>query len=187
MGKYERIKEFQVLGFNTPEILYIRRGALVDLRIVGEFFKDCERGSIRTYSDDESKNFKCPHYPNRQIPELMELFPKIVDQYHVMLAKPVDPNDTLWCGNLVVDPDGEEVYVEAIKGPGTVRDLDRRAHDLDRKMRVSWWRAQGEPWDIVIPEAVQFPRRGVVIEWSYYRVPVGMKKRQLIFWEYRPY
>lgn len=188
LGKMERIAELSKLGFNVPEYTLIHDATTLDA-LKREIFPNYKKMSLRTYSrTDELKEFKCPFHPNTSVEDLLKLVDDYVQKYYILVSPPIDPAECLWAGN-VITPKlfTDDVTFEYVKGPGTVRDVEKRGKSLvvGRRGDIN---IDGQlVTDImhVRDKILRFPREAVIIEWSVYSNRVGKDKDTTVYWEYR--
>jgi hypothetical protein len=189
-GKMQRIEELFRLGFNVPDYYLVHdKATLRELK--EELFQRNERMSIRTYSKtDELKEFKCPHYPNWPVSELLEMIDDLQEKYFILASPPIDPQKALFAGNVVTPAYGEEdVVFEFITGPGTVRDVEKRGRTMivKRKGEIHVDGERQECLELVRNQILKFPTERTIIEFSVYSENVGKMQHDTVYWEHRPF
>lgn len=199
LGKLERINTLNSLGLNVPGYYLIHDEATLR-EFKEELLPKYQRMSVRTYSkSDEFKEFKCPFYPNHlvksfenesgKVTGIVDMIDELASKYYVIASPPIDPEKCLFAGNLITPEWGDEVvHIEFIKGPGTVRDVEKRgiALEVPRKGEIIFEGQRMHDLERVRDLALKFPNSGQVLEWSVYSENVGQLKQDVVFWEYRP-
>lgn len=147
--------------------------------------------SARTQPKDSTcVSFKHPFRMNMDIPEIVRFVKEHSSEYRMIIYKTLDSEDCIVKGTIAQL--GGEKYIELVEGPGIVRDLDKSeviSFDIKEPFPTKL-----EHLLYIIKEVID---RGeaifyhfasdedIVVEWSYYKYPVGNLKRNLVFWEVR--
>jgi hypothetical protein len=142
------------------------------------------------------KSFQLPFGRGFTFQELEKFVEQNMVHYDILVYQSLDPEDCIVKGNIAMM--GEEVWVEFLEGPGIVRDLE---HTTPKNFKIEI--GAGIPTDdpqisqilrevysafLKITDALAFQhllRNNVVVEWGYYKEPVGFLSQNLIFWEVR--
>ena len=189
MSKGESLDFLKNMGFNTIDYQICRKEAeVVDFLKARKM--DRVGFSIRTQKDgeDNKSNFKYPFYLGIKNEEQ---FAKISGEllkegYTLIVSKTLDPEETVCKGTAVINSP-ENVLVEYITGPGTVRQLEEETpsqsnlYIFDSVRSPAWLR------EIFFFMVEKLCKENIIVEWSYYPYPVGLLKQQLILWELRPW
>lgn len=194
MNKIQSVNLLRGLGFNVPELL--ETFLAYDSETFSAKWEDFRSSlqeafpklSIRTSKGDESK---CPHYPNISWNESKTLTEKLLEEgYEVYLFEGIDPANCLRRGNFIAfssyDIEPGKVFIEYLEGPGTVRDLE--GSDKTISLVISAPGTVPEKFTGLALAYFDHPQLlGKILEWSEYKIPVGVHKQALICWEVRPW
>jgi len=192
-NKYESLEYLKSKNYNTPDFRLIKNTEEL-LRAVDEWGRDSKL-SIRSFRNNGSISFNEPFHPNVVMTvEMMEkLNGYFSDGYHLIMAKGIDPQGTLYKGNIMIYPSFSmrrfDFIIECTAGYGTVRDLETskkvlRYTNLQDALNVMGYQIQ----KIFIATKDVFAdmdKQPVILEWSIYDFPVGIRNKHAIYWEVR--
>lgn len=204
MGKIHSLKELQLMGLNVPELLVSLGQFDQDKAVKWEAamqkmskIMPREKISIRTERDGETN---CPHFPNVTRSVADNHVRKLAKQgYAIHAFVGIDPKDCRVKGNITRQPstDGKFVYViDYFGGPGTVREIEKKSKFFSVSgdpPEIEPVKLSDNPFAEELSELIQlyYDHRdqfnNQILEWSYYPNMVGLKKRNFIFWELRPW
>lgn len=192
MNKGESLDFLSNLGYNTIDYMICRSNMEFNAFIHSrskEGMPECGF-SIRTQRDDQDnlKGFKYPFYLGiKDESKLKEIAFELLEKgYTIIVSKTLEPNDTICKGNAVINR-RDNVLIEYIHGPGTVRQLEEKTpaqeniYIFANPKSPAWLRA------IFMFMVNEIATEDIIVEWSYYPYPVGKKEQKLILWELRPY
>lgn len=176
--KYNSLVFLKQRMFNTPNFRLIT--------LLGELIQIKDQvKSIRIFNDNPKSSMLLPHFPNRLVDN--EVFNACYNELSkgnkLIVSDPIDPRHSLYKGNIMVTDFGDFV-VEYTEGPGTVRDLEKsvvkRAITLQELSLIGPYRHS-----LVSKSLSTYWGIPIILEWSIYDSPVGLKNQELIFWEIR--
>jgi len=192
-SKYERVREMQRFGLNTPEYVLFERGD----RSFQNWHPGTPLVSLRYYlppGEEDSKFGTQPHSPRITWDEATALMDQYIDEFNIMVNPgSINPGDTIHCGNLQLELhsiDGFGIAIfEVCTGPFTVRDVTTRGRTLICNLHQAIRDEDGSFLNTlsqVRQKALRFPfwNHGI-FEWSAYPYGVGRKSEGIIFWEFR--
>lgn len=187
MAKIQSLKRLAEMGLNTPKILLeIPQFATLKHNIWADFYLHGghHKVSIRTERDGE---FICPHYPNIPLKDADRRVRELIhDGFAIYIMAPIDPSECHCRGNLAGPSDSDTFIFEFLDGPGTVRDLETSSNVIHEQFKTLNDLKRVDLQEIAQKVFAKLPTiRGKVIEWSYYRNPVGQLEENTIFWEIR--
>jgi len=200
-NKYARVEQLKRFGLNTPDYDYFSRGSyerwVVYVLSLDGVLPRSHRVSVRFFGNGDSLMGTQPHMPNVSWAEAKTAINEHLADYSIMLAiQAIQPDDTIVCGNLMMEAHGIDGYGVAFfeyrYGAGTVRDVQGdctslvcNLHEFPRDPNTGEFvhglaRAKHA--------ALKFPYwNHVIFEWSFYPygLNIGWKHQPLIFWECR--
>jgi hypothetical protein len=178
LNKYGRIRFLRNLDVNTEESILVTpdtKSADLD-----KFIKDLTSVSVRTFEPKLDK-IKTPHFPIIKVSELPDILDKVFEGgFHAIVATPIDPKDCLLAGTIWKQSMGG--WIELAKGPCTVR---RVTHDsvVDYRYNYPKDRISDENVREMLYAAKRVPYENCILEMSYYSIPVGFRKENVIIWD----
>lgn len=192
MRKSDSIIKLEELGLNVLPYFFTRDRKEA-LHYLAKHSSDII--SMRTERNDE---FECPYYYSFKGEDLIEKAIQHLDQNYTLILYP--SIDILCCkafGSLAITGDDTDI-LEFVIGPGKLRDL---YHHPDRKTEYVLYNSlvpflfsdYGENAEILnnvyktIRDKIKHNGNHIVIEWSWYKFPVGIRRENLVCWEIRPY
>jgi len=206
--KIDSLMKLMSLGLNTPEMVFITSQDELDKFLDPRSMSDAEgweKVSIRTDNKEHLETYKrwgLPFFPNKTMKEAQEILKKelslLIDKIDIIIAKGIDPKDTLMSGKYLRDY--KEDVLEYVLGSSTVRDIDRsipkvwivppETRFIDFSSRPSSMEISSDQLEKVgllphiarriVSKEFQAP---FVLEFSIYPYPIGLRNRELIFWE----
>jgi len=185
MKKSESIEYMKKLGLNTLDCLVTN-----NVEEAHEYLKNTKAHQLSMRTEKGSNDFSCPFYYNyTKINLLMPIEECISNGYTLILYPFLDWRDSLAFGTIGMPKDGR-IIVEFVMEPGLVRSLDthknRRSLILPQGLQL----VEG---NVFVNEVVRevkakcYDEPPCIVEWSYYRDPVGNLNKRPIFWEIRKY
>ena len=180
--KVRRLQQLDDLELNIADFVCFPPGEL-NVKGLRQFFSKYKSVSCRTFAADEDKEFKTPvKYEISNAGELLDFARAQNVRYFVLVNEALPLKDSVIAGNLYFSSP-TDFLCEYFRGPGTPRDLDHKP--IERVDAADFGSLHGlglEP----LPELVaRFPYRPAIFEFSLYPYPVGRRRNQLIFWEWR--
>lgn len=191
-NKYESLEYLKGKGYNTPDFRLVTNPQELN-NVIIEFANE-RKISIRSFRPNQL-SFNEPFYPNQVITVVVieTLLRHLRDGYHLIMARGVDPTGTAWKGNIMIYPSFSmrrfDFIIECTAGYGTVRDLETskkvlRYTNLHDALNVMGYQIQ----KIFIATKDVFAdmdKQPVILEWSIYDFPVGIRNKHAIYWEVR--
>lgn len=189
-SKKERVDFLEQQGFNVPKFIKLlsspKEIIIFEKENVGKSF------SFRSQSKSQRPEMG-PHFPNVQIDE------KLIDQlinsskrYEFLVYEAIDPKNCVRRGNLFIDKSKRTFLIEHVLGPGTVREIENElpANIREVKGPLQDWINKERDEDFLflgVPptKIIELPFKSFILEFSDYKIPVGIKKMNGIFWEIR--
>lgn len=193
-SKGESLEYIKMKGYNTPDFRIVKEKNEL-LKVLEEFdaWDRKNKVSIRTYRNTNS--FNEPFYPNKEIDKglIIKLGMHLDDGYTLIVARGVDPEGTLFKGNLMIYPSFSmrrfDFTIECTPGYGTVRDLETSKEILKFDNLQDAMNKMGYQIQKIFLAAKDMYQDlnciPLIIEWSIYEHPVGLKKKDIIYWEVR--
>jgi hypothetical protein len=180
--KVRRLEQLDEVGLNVADFICFPPNELRVGPLRG-FFNDYKQVSCRTFAADEDKEFKTPvKYEISEFDDLLNFATAQNKKYFVLVNEALPLTDSLIAGNIFFNSSSDFI-LEYFRGPGTPRDVDTKPLQHLRSPDVGSLAGSGlEP----LPACVaRFPQRPAIFEFSLYPYPVGRRKQNLIFWEWR--
>mgnify|MGYP007044104617 CR=1 FL=1 len=164
-------------------------------------YSECAPGIVfsgRTQSKgiQTDKSFQLPFKRGMSFTELENFVYGNLVNYDVLVYQSLDPQDCVVKGNIAQL--GDEIWMEFIEGPGITRDLmtevpnsfkisigvpiptqDPAINEILREVYSAF---------LKVTDALAYQhllKNNIVLEWGYYKEPVGMLYQKLLFWEVR--
>jgi len=184
--KERRIEYLRQRGFNVPKHV----ASLRSLKEVAVFCRDHKekRFSFRTQRTDPNQDFGTPyHFPNMEIggENTKKLCKAVRNGFEILVYEAIDPEEAMDKGNVWFDKLSSKIVIESKEGPGTVREIEKGGIKVQEfntsKMDVEEAKLFGYP----LKSFLDIPFDSFIIEFSKYRIPVGTKNDNFIFWEIR--
>lgn len=184
MKKADHLKILRDLKYNVPDF-FLYEGP-------SYFYEFSERVSIRTeLKEQQTLSPKpCPHFPNMSFQQAMKIIKSIREKYHILVQEGINPEDAICSGTCMYsrDPSQHHITIEVAWGPGTVRRVTGGKEVVDSKTYK--YISEVPPEFLEIVRCAQelysmysmWKDTKIIVEWSKYKMPVGIKKKQLIFW-----
>ncbi len=194
-AKIYRIEELKNAGLNTPKMFYVPINA--ESEVIKKamdwahkiHIKNPEQiFNIRTYNyifPAKKESAQTVHLTDINFDDLFWLLQKTNNEYHCMIDAET-PNNGRWAGNIVITENEIGRPVKYIIDYCT-KPLRAMVRDADKHMEGEIARISelGTPLAMVIREALKFPKKNVVLEWTQFSTKAGIKDEYLVFWEYR--
>lgn len=191
--KYESLEYLKDKRYNTPDFRLVRNADEL-LRAVDEW-GGMNKISIRSFRPNKSATFNEPFHPNIKINDEMinKLNDYLRDGYFLIFAKGIDPQGTLFKGNIMIYPSFSmrrfDFIIECTPGYGTVRDLEKskkikRYTNIQVAMEDMGYYIQ-QIFLAAKDVYADMNRDPIVLEWSIYEFPVGIRNKHVIYWEVR--
>ena len=150
--------------------------------------------SLRT---ERGTEYMCPFYykiPGRDLVD--KALGHLREGYKLILAPSLDTKNCLAFGTVALS-EGAENVMEFVLEAGKVRELDshpRKHTEVIPTMKMAAVMDKDYPGRAAMLNMIYkdvkdtcYDQSPCVVEWSYYSMPVGRLKRNLIYWELRPY
>jgi hypothetical protein len=198
--KIERIKELKEAGLNTPRMFYLKKFAdpndlirAFDWAAMIHYKSPDQIFNIRTYNySGERETSQTEHFTDIKFDDL-EVMVLEINLKYVCMIDAETPNDGRLAGNVVFDdvksPTGRLIstnftieYCEK-EIRAMVRDHDKQ---ISGSISGELYVCGNELTELkeVIRKAFKF-KHGVILEWTWFCKPSGVKLEPLVFWEYR--
>lgn len=180
----------------------IRAGTPVDERLrqrLLELAAGDQKMTVRTYHGaDEVGRAKGPFVPEAPLRKAIAAVEDLVGEWNVLFQEAIDIEETLLAGNVVLSGAGWGEY-ELLRGAHRVRDVDELTSGAGDQMLAGSFQSPAEIDDPYVHEAVERVLRShlldavspqadeaVVLELNVQRQPVGVRREQILWWEWRP-
>lgn len=189
--KDTRIRQLFDAGLNIVDFVHfgIRK---YDSNVARAFFNKYGSVSIRTFADDESKEFATPVEYERDKFDQAERF--CIEQnktYHILMNQALKRADSVLWGNILWY-DLSKFTVEYSDKPGTPRDIETSSMEDLRVLHGDlseyiFFESKDRQLMEVIRKTNLFLTsvRPIVIEFQLYPYPVGVLGEKWVFWEWR--
>jgi hypothetical protein len=191
--KDTRIKQLLDAGFNIVDFVHFGIEKY-DSNVARAFFNKYGLVSIRTFADDESKDYATPVQYEIEIDNFDQAERFCIEQnktYHILMNQALKRADSVLWGNILWY-DLSKFTVEYSYGPGTPRDIETKSME---DLRI----LHGNLSEYILPESkdrqlMEVVRktslflttvRPIVIEFQLYPYPVGLLQEKWVFWEWR--
>lgn len=199
MNKYESLVYLRdIKKLNTPDFNLVKDknelSRLLDKMVLKNNSIHGLRISTRTMYPG-AISFNTPFFPNRELNRSLidELTKCIDDGYNLIVAEAIDPNDTLFKGNFMMYPSFSmrkfDFMIEFTNGSGTCRDLETSKKITSTSNIHEALNIIGYPIQKIFTECKgifnDLGNKPIVVEWSIYDRPIGIKKKSIIYWEVR--
>ena len=208
-SKIERLKELGDEGFNIPRFCFAISRApepiIVEvLNWAGEIYNQNPEQifNIRTYKRSEKfgkESLGTIHSTDIIFTDLQKELLRLNDQFDCMIDAET-PEDGRMAGNVAIldrpFQDAEYVIEFCSKHKrAMVRDADRHISGrlIDFPENFTHHKAgylyvqEEEILKEVLEKALKFRRKNVILEWTYFYKPAGIKLENIVWWEYRKY
>jgi hypothetical protein len=195
-GKRERIEQLRRLGYNTPRILRIPWGTIVDKgwrARMKALAAGAPRVTVRSYHPtDEIAHPRGPFRPEIPFEEAVAFAAETAREWDVLFQEAIDVADTRLAGRLLLRSDGSGHY-EALRGAYRVRELDHPpASAQDAYAAVSFTAPDAvvdAEMRAVIHALRDLPRQlgahSLIVEFNVQQHPSGLRREPLLLWEWR--
>lgn len=186
LDKFQRIQFVRKLGLNTEHSILVKR---VDSEELHEFIADLPAVSIRTMRS-ANNTAKEVHFPIVPRAKIFSRIQEVLDMgLWAIVATPIDPQYAELAGAILVEDD-YSLTVELARGPCTVRKvtvegkIDYSFHYPDVSGLSYPEREYLFPKILrMVEEVHKIPFNHCIVEISYYSLPVGWKRENVIIWE----
>ncbi len=202
-AKIARIKELSNAGLNTPRMFFIEHDVNdfdFDLAIkwANEIHdKDPDQiFNIRTYSrKGKQESLNTPHYTDIKHKDLFKTLVKANMEYHCMIDSET-PDDGRLAGNGIIFTDNlatpNTILIEYCKKDKRAMVRDDLNYSFEYSIKndkeLTKFAIKKEPKLIeVINGLKKFPKKDVILEWTYFCKPSGILNKNVVWWEYRRY
>ena len=190
--KIGRIRQLYDYGFNIPRMLYVPYNSVSQMR--GEIvdFLKCSDGTanIRTYRPGR-EGFNNPHIVDISVDEVMDVLSEL-NKIYVCMIDLEHPSHGLYAGNIQIFDDGTFIleFCHEPDGGAVVRNanksVDGTYNKRTRNITVLVGDELSKELEHVVRKAFDFDLfSSVILEWSYQRLPCGVRMVNDIWWEYR--
>lgn len=189
-SKLDRVLYLGERGFNIPKFY----GVIDNIIELKEFYKKIgeQKVSIRTQPSPHSMRFSelGPHFPNSNIAELFDTLVNTLNQgYSLLMFEAIDPQFSELKGNILVNKKDKSILIEFTEGPGTVRSLESEHYGTIKQIKSTFaeYVSYSPPFfNEHSPSIIlEIPFNCFILEFSKYKIPVGLRKMYEIFWEIR--
>lgn len=193
-AKVDRINELRQAGFNTPKMIFLpykpsTESLVTALKWADKIHKKNPKQifNIRTYKrQGDEETLQTKHYVDIKHSNLASTLLKATSLYHCMIDAET-PDNGRWAGNVLIQtnefgrPDRYIIEYCHKKKRAMVRD-----HNKSLNGNLATKENTLEPVLLaVIDKALTFPKKDVILEWTYFCKPTGKKEENLVWWEYR--
>jgi hypothetical protein len=178
--KVRRLQQLEDAGLNVAPFVCFPPGEL-KISDLKRFFERYGPVSCRTFAADEDRDFKTPVIYEVDKFDVLGKFARLQNKKYFLLVNQALPlADSRVAGNLLFRSEND-FLCEYFRGPGTPRDMESR--DVMRFTASNFGR---EAWIMKLVTLVsRFRQRPAIFEFSLYPYPVGQRKENLVFWEWR--
>lgn len=192
--KFLRIKELQDAGFNVPRMHFVRYGAslqgiLSGLEWAAEIHeKDPEQiFNIRTYGRvNRIETLQTEHITDIAYYNLAINLLKGLCQFNCMIDAET-PDNGRYAGNVIIYSNelGRRTKFAIEYCQKNIRAMVRD-HDQSLEGMIHEVDECKDPLGSIVKKALKF-RPDVILEWTIFSGPAGVKREETVFWEYRKY
>jgi len=195
LNKYQKIELVRMLGLNTEENILINSTDNDDIDRLAAFGHEhnLKQVSIRTMSTGES--LETPHYPTVNGSEIWDIIEYVtskglvaivatcIDPSYARLAGAIWKKDKVYSGELAIGPH----TVRRVTRDGIV-DISFEYFHWNDLLTITVGRSSLSRPELgmvrtMIDECTKIPFSKCLIELSYYSIPVGWNKQNVIIWD----
>ena len=197
--KIERIKELEVAGLNTPRMFYLKKFADPDDLVEAfdwaakiHYESPNQIFNIRTYNySKEIETSQTEHFTDISFDDLEVMILEINLRFVCMIDTET-PDDGNFAGNIIIS-DIKSPTGRVINSKYTIeycqKEIRAMVRDHDRQVYGDVAGGSLDP-DLhpilkdVIDKAFLF-KHDVILEWTWFCKPSGIRLQPIVFWEYR--
>ena len=200
-AKIARIKELSTAGLNTPRMFFIKHNVNdFDFDLVIKWAKEIHDKdpnqifNIRTYSrNGHMETLNTPHYTDIKYEDLFKTLVKANMKYHCMIDSETPDNGRL-AGNGIIFTDNfsspNKILIEYCKKEKRAMVRDNLDHTFEQSLkddkRLIKTIIEIEPKLIEVLNGLKkFPKKDVILEWTYFCNPSGVLGKNVVWWEFR--
>ena len=190
--KHVRLQELADAGFNCADFRFWPKNKL-DVAELREFWQKQGRISLRNFREETAleQTPKLPvAYDRSDWSAILDFCRRYNREYHTLVNEALPLKDSLYAGNIIL-LDEEHYVVSYFEGYGTPRDVDDKEHP-ELKVYVRKFGVAVPSWapELFAELAAKLQSfrtcfRPMTVEFSAYPYPVGICRRQEVFWEWR--
>lgn len=193
--KEKRLGQLEEWGLNIADFISFPSGGFDETK-ARQFFEKHGSASVRTFSNDEQREYKGPvKYEIADFDEVKQFCEANNSNWNLLINQTVSRADALITGNIMLDHDGN-YCIEYFLGSGTPRDvedeektimrvngntLERQTLSEDQEINQKLKRLINETQFV----GGMLGTGSVILEFQFYPYSVGKGKTELIFWEWR--
>ena len=195
-AKIYRIIELEKEGFNTPRFFFLEENTtdgrvdqcLVWANDINKVDPD-QIFNIRTYDyGNRKESCQTKHYTDLTLEDLQKILPRANFQFNCIVDAETPDNGRL-AGTIVAWDDGRNI-IKAM----TIEWCEKEVRAMVRDANKSFTGTQkGFLKEIgcspviqeVIEKASRFSKKNVILEWTWFCKPTGIRRENLVWWEYR--
>lgn len=187
--KIKRIEQLEKWGFNTPRLLYLPKATSYNKESVELFLekhKDLSKLNIRTYSYDphsKQEGYSSKHYVGLSPKKIVKTLDEIISERYCMIDAEI-PSDGLYAGNIAIEPKNY-CTIEWFHGKKAMVRMANQSDSGYVENLVETFKEKHQSLIDIMNTAFTCPKTNIVLEWSVLKVPGGIKKEKLIWWEWR--
>ncbi len=193
VSKVRRIMELLSEGFNTPRFFFIRQGSI---GIIPDFEAWANRigknrlgiFNIRTYTREKKmEGLKCPHITDIPANDVIHTINKMINDYHLMVDAEI-PDDGRWAGNVLIKRNnhGRPTHFTIEWCHKEIRAMVREHNQGLHNRPMTEASGEHPVLKGVIMKAKTFVKsEPIILEWTWFCEGAGVKKENVVWWEYR--
>jgi hypothetical protein len=193
LAKIDRIAELKAIGLNTPRMFFCpHHPKEIDINRTMAWAEQIHKKepdqifNIRTYKRyQKTETVGTTHFVDIEFQFLRDILINASNNFYCMVDAET-PNNGRWAGNIIINTNAFNrpitYYVEYCTKPE--RAMVRNA-DKHKSGNIHNLPTLGTPLAMIVKEALKFPKKDVILEWTLFNGPAGEHRTPLVFWEYR--
>jgi len=144
--------------------------------------------NIRTYKRTKfTESNKTVHYTDIKHIDLFSTLDNALMQFNCMIDAET-PDNGRFAGNIIIHDEGaDKPYRFDLEWCKKEIRAMVRDHDMSTSALLSEKRILTYPLENVIAGAMKFPKKDVILEWTYFCESTGVMNEPIVWWEYRKY
>ena len=196
--KIYRILELAGEGFNIPRFFFLEQDpslGRIDQCLAWAYEINKKEPSqvfnIRTYNyGNKQESCQTEHIVDLSYDDLQKILHNFSNKYNCMVDAETPDNGRL-AGNAIIHTDKITGRSKTFTLEWCIKPLRAMVRDANKSFTGPYDSIHMENMKIpiitgdIITKAKKFWRKDVILEWTYFCKPAGIKKENLVWWEYR--